>query len=483
MDQRLNASWLQKLRDFVLTGRCMIALSVLAALFSFFELDVLGVLVFACIIGFILVTCEDLLSTFMPFMLVCLMGAKCYNSYSIFIQYVPLGIVIIACILLHFVLYWKKLDFKGQLLKPMLFVSVAVTLGGVGFISKAEYFSPVSIFYILSLGFGMVALYVIFYTHLTVRREYSLIDKVTLIMVVAGCFAAFVTVSFYLIHINEVLETRDLLYMQWRNNYSTFFMLCIPFALLRGHEQPYSIMQGFFFFFCILLTGSRGGLVFGAVEMLMCCTLFILYDKRRRLTYISICLCLAFAVLVFSREFFSFFGSTFDRLLSAINGVLIGQQQEVRYYQYMRGIEDFLHNPILGTGIGYMGNRDVYAGADFAISWYHCAPIQIAASFGSLGIVAYVYQFVRRMILMWKKPTMFNMTVFLSYISLELMSLVNPGIFSPIPYLLIVTMFFAIVEHCNDGEAQAVITTGDMDDELQETDETEPKSLEEVAAR
>ncbi len=479
MKQILHSPQIEKLRGFMMTGRYMMVLFVLAALFSTFEWNVLGVLVFACIIGFTLVVCDDLLATFMPFMFTCLIAAKCYNSYNVFIQYKPLGFILIACILLHFVFYRKKPSFKGRLLVPMLLVSASVLLGGVGFISKEEYFSGVSIFYMLSLGIGMVVLYVLFYTHLTVRKDYSMIDKISLIMVIAGCFASFVTVSFYLIHINEVIETHDLLFMQWRNNYSTFFMLCIPFAFLRGTKKPYSIMLGFFFFFCILLTGSRGGLVFGAIEMLMCCTLFILYDKRRRLTYIAICGFLAFAVLIYSREFFSFFGSTFDRLLSAINGVLIGEQQEVRYYQYMRGIDDFFNNPIFGTGIGYMGNRDVYAGADFSIAWYHCEPIQIAASFGVLGIVTYLYQFVMRLILMWKKPTMFNMTVFLSYISLELMSLVNPGIFSPIPYLLIVTMLFAIVERCNTGEVQQAITTGDPKEELptEEEDEEELVSV------
>lgn len=466
MHKILSSEKVLRLREFMMTGRYMMLLFAVAAVFSTFELNVSGVLCFACIIGFTLVISDDMLATFMPFMLTCLLGAKCYNSFSVFIKHIPLGIVLIICIVLHFVLYPRKLQFRGKLLIPMLLVSVAVTLGGVGFISKEEYFSGVSIFYILALGFGMVFLYVLFYSHLTVRKDYSLIDKITLIMVLAGCFASFVTIAFYLIHINEVIETHDLLFMQWRNNYSTFFMLCIPFAFLRGNKKPYSIVLGFVFFFCILLTGSRGGLVFGAIEMLMCCALFILYDKRRRLTYIAICGCLVFALLIFSREFFSFFGSTVDRLLAAINGILVGEQQEVRYYQYKRGIEDFFNNPILGTGIGYMGNRDVYAGADFSIAWYHCEPIQVAASFGLVGIAAYVYQFIKRMILLWRKPTMFNMTVFLSYISLELMSLVNPGIFSPIPYLLIVTMFFAVVERCNAGELQQAITTGDPKDEL-----------------
>lgn len=474
MNRTLFMEKLGRVRELMITGRYMMLLFTVAAVFAIFEWNVLGVLVLACIVGVTLVICDDLLATFMPFMLVCLVASKCYNSYSIFIQYVPLGIVLIVCLILHFVLYRKKLSFKGSLTGSMLFVSVAVTLGGIGFISKEEYFSGVSLFNIFALGFGMVLLYGIFYTHLNVRKSYSLIEKVTLIMVISGCFASLVTIAFYMVNINEVLETRTLLYMQWRNNYSTFLMLCIPFAFLRGNKQPYSIVLGFVFYFCILLTGSRGGLVFGAVEMLMCCALFILYDRRRRLTYITICVCIVFALLIFSSEFISFFGSTIDRLLSAINGVLIGEQQEVRYYQYMRGIGDFLEHPIFGTGIGYMGNRDVYAGADFSIAWYHCSPIQIAASFGIVGIAAYSYQFIRRMILLWKKPTMFNMTVFLSYVSLELMSLVNPGIFSPIPYLLIVTMFFAIVERCNEGEPQETISTGtpkensDSKDEQQE---------------
>ena len=71
------------------------------------------------------------------------------------------------------------------------------------------------------------------------------------------------------------------------------------------------------------------------------------------------------------------------------------------------------------------------------------------------------------------------MTVFLSYISLELISLVNPGIFSPIPYLLIVTMFFAIVERCNVGTVQKIISTKSSD-ESDEDDELEGTALPEA---
>ena len=101
-----------------------------------------------------------------------------------------------------------------------------------------------------------------------------------------------------------------------------------------------------------------------------------------------------------------------------------------------------------------MGNRDIFKNKDGALCWYHCEPIQIAASFGVLGIVAFIYQFIKRNILIWKKATLFNMTIFLSYISLEMMSLVNPGILCPMPYLLLITLFMVVVEKCDDGEVQ-----------------------------
>jgi hypothetical protein len=37
------------------------------------------------------------------------------------------------------------------------------------------------------------------------------------------------------------------------------------------------------------------------------------------------------------------------------------------------------------------------------------------------------------------------------------MSLVNPGILCPVPYLLIITIFMIVVEKCDDGEAQEKI--------------------------
>ena len=47
--------------------------------------------------------------------------------------------------------------------------------------------------------------------------------------------------------------------------------------------------------------------------------------------------------------------------------------------------------------------------------------------------------------------------MFISYIALELMSLVNPGIFAPFPYLFLVTIYFVIMEKCNNDDDKKVL--------------------------
>ncbi len=454
----------EKLRQFMLSTQWMLLLCCFAAIFVTFKLEIVGTLVFAVIVGISLVINDDFMASLMPFLLTYMIAIKNYDSFDIFMQYIWIAIPLSLMIISHFVLYRKKykrnMTIKGSQFKPMLLVSFAIVLGGFGFIKKEEFFALTSVYHMIALGFGMLLLYLLFYANIDVNPKYSMINMLTRIMVIAGLFASFMIISHYLININYVIDritTHKSIYVQWRNNLSTILMICIPFAFLQANKKSYYTIVGFIYYAAILLTGSRGGLLFGGIELAMCIIMFVLYDTRRRLAYIFICACLAFAFMIFSRQFFDFFGYTFNRLLTALSDFLAGESQETRAIHCARGINDFLNHPIFGTGLGYMGNRDVFPSKEFALCWYHCEVIQIPASFGLFGIIAYVYQFIKRNILLWKKATLFNMTIFLSYISLEMMSLVNPGILAPIPYLLLITIFMVIVEKCDKGEYQEKI--------------------------
>ncbi len=454
---------LEKVRAFLLSNEWMAilfciagAFTTLSAIFPDKQIEVIGTIVFVYILAFVICISDDIMAGLAPFSLTALVAIKCYDSFDVFMGYKWYLVPIVGFLFFHLIVYRKKMTTQGAMFKPMVFVSVAILLGGFGFILPKEYFALTSIYHMVGLGFGMVFVYSYFYAHIDVKRNYSHIDMLTKIMVLTGCFASFMVISYYIININEVIDSGGLIFLQWRNNASTILMITIPFAFLLANKKSYATIFGFIFYFAILLTGSRGGMVFGSIEIVMCIVMYMLYDRRRRLAYAIICLCILFGFLAFSPQITEFLGYTIDRLFKAINDFLMGEQNEVRAKHYARGINDFLSHPIFGTGLGYMGNRDVHASKEFALCWYHCAPIQVCASFGVVGIITYAYQFIKRNVVIWRKATLFNMTIFLSYISLEMMSLVNPGVFCPMPYLLYVTLFMVMVEKC-DGEFQEKI--------------------------
>ena len=456
---------IQKIRAFLLGDLWMAilfficgAFTTLAAVFPDAQYEIIGTIVCVYISAICFTLSNDIMALLAPLSLTALVAIKCYDSFDIFMGYKWYIAPVIPLILFPIFAYGKRLTTKGAVFKPMVFVSISILLGGLGFILPSEYFSGTSLYHMIGLGFGMVLFYSFFYAQMEgVERNYSIIGYLTKIMVLVGCFASYMVFSYYIVNMDLVVETGGIIFMQWRNNCSTMLMIAIPFAFLMANKKPLASLLGFVFYLAMLLTGSRGGMVFGTVEIVMCFVMYMLYDRKRRLAYIIIGVCGIFGCLAYAPQITGFLGSTIERLFNAVNGFLMGESTEIRALHYARGIKDFLAHPIFGTGLGYMGNRDVHASVDFALCWYHCAPIQVCASFGLVGIVAYGYQFIKRNILLWKKATLFNMTIFLSYISLEMMSLVNPGIFCPVPYLLYVTIFMVIVEKC-DGEFQEKLT-------------------------
>lgn len=454
-----------EIRKFLLSDRWMMALAiftmVISCLHSHFpkeDFHIWGSVVLGYITGFCFLLTGDILAMLIPTLFTYIVAMRCYNSLEAFSKIWYLAIPLVIMLLFNLIFYAKKPTIKGSQFLPMLFVSFAVTLGGVGVISPSEYFAGASLYNMLGIGFGMLFIYCIFYPRITTNSEYSLIEKLSKIMVMVGLTAALMIIAHYIININDVIDKPGILYMRWRNNTSTILMIALPFAFFRANKSSYSIIIGFIYYMAMLLTGSRGGMVFGTIELLMCVVMFVLYDKRRRLAYIIISACFVIAALIYLPEITEFLNYTLKRLFRVLNQFLMGgEDTETRVRHYARGIQDYLNNPVFGTGLGNMTNRDVFKNKPGALCWYHCEPIQIMGSFGTVGIIAFVYQFIKRNILIWKKATLFNMTIFLSYISLELMSLVNPGILCPMPYLLLITIFMIVVEKCDDGEAQEKI--------------------------
>ena len=454
------------IRSFLISKEWLVILFSITALIACFssafpgkQIEIYGTVVLAYVTGFVFLFSGDILTMLTPLMFTYLIAIRCYNSLDTFMGIIWIAFPLIAIILFNVVVYGVSIDTSGSQFKPMMFVSFAVILGGFGFISLKEYFAGSSIYHMLGMGFGMVLVYCFFYSKIKVNKQYSLIEQLTKLMVVVGIFATFMVFAHYLLNLQLVIDKGGIFFIRWRNNLSTILMMAMPFAFFMANKKPYMMGFGFAFYVAMLLSGSRGGMLFGAIELVMCIVMFFLYDRKRRMTYVIVCACIAFAGLILLPQIFQFLGNTIERLLRVLNQFVIGgdENPETRVKHYARGVEDFLNQPLFGTGLGYMGNRDIFKNKPGSMCWYHCEPVQIAASFGILGIIAFIYQFIKRNALIWKKATLFNMTIFLSYISLEMMSLVNPGILCPVPYLMLVTLFLVIVEKCNEGESQEKI--------------------------
>ena len=72
-------------------------------------------------------------------------------------------------------------------------------------------------------------------------------------------------------------------------------------------------------------------------------------------------------------------------------------------------------------------------------------------------MIAYTYQFIARIRFYVRRRNVANAFIFITYIGIELMSLVNPGLFSPVPYLMMATIMFVVMDKISQDPEQQKI--------------------------
>ncbi len=435
------------IRKFMLSKTFMVIQFIIAAVFivargmgDIMPL-VYGIVCMGCILCVNLIFCDDIIATLTPFMLACCIAIKCYDSFDYFIKLVWIVPLPVIAFLFHMIVYRRKIDW-GKTWKGAAAVAVAVTLGGLGKITAPEYFGGSALYHTFGLGIGMLIVYFIMNTHYKPKSElYTLRFHFSFIMTLVGMFCVFMIGHHYILFLENFLEKLSPIYFQWRNNVSTILMITMPFAFfLSSKKYPY-IFLGFLQYAAILFTGSRGGALGGTVEFGLCLFALVFSDvKNRKRNLVIIASAVVVALSFFMKPLLQFFAPVLTRLAGG---------DDVREGLISRAVEDFKSNILFGRGLGYSGNNDVHDPAKFAICWYHSAPFQVIGSFGLAGVAAYLFQFFNRMSVVWKRTTHFNITLFISYAGLFLMSLVNPGEFCPMPYGLLATLLFIICDKNN----------------------------------
>ena len=414
-------------------------LIVVSVLISVFDLEFYGAVLFVLIISAILVLSDNILDTTCPFLILCAFVSICYNSYSTFIKLAPLAVIPIGALVYHYIKYRGHLKL-GYSFDGIAAVAVAITLGGFGKITTAEYISPTALYYTLGLGVGMMAVYLILKSQICKLEDGEKAkNQFAVAMYFMGMVACAVVLCVYLKNFKEFWEEKDFLIFHSRNNYATYLMLAMPFPCYFALKNRAHLLSLALIFGCILLTNSRGGLIFGTVELIICLVYIYIYDKSHRRFYNITFAALMIVAAAICVPVFSMYS---DRL---VGGSLVSTE-ETRWGLLLRALDDFKNAPIFGVGLGYGGNTDIYDPVSGAMNWYHLMIPQIVGSMGLVGVAAYGYQAFGRFKIWLRSKNSLNTALFLSYIGLLLMSQVNPGEFCPLPYEFLAVMIFVLLE-------------------------------------
>lgn len=406
--------------------------------------EVAGFVLFLNIIGFVLIACKETAVSFLPFMLACTFVVKCYDSFSLFAPLWWAYIFPLCAVVFHFIYYRKEHRFAiGQSFYGIIAVAAAVTLGGIGKISAAEYFSPMALYYVFGLGIGMAGIYLLMKSSFIEYNGYSSRKNFIYDMYIIGLFACFMILHHYAINFRTTLLEHKPANIQWSNNISTILMLAMPVPLFFTKKHFAHIFSSLLIYACAVLSDSRAGLILGTVEMIICLIPFIGFGRSRARMMIR------FAFVICSAAAGYFILSKIWSLLYSENFI---RDNEARVKLIYRAIDDFRGSPIFGIGLGNRANTDIYPSSVMGtICWYHMMIPQIFGSMGVVGVLGYGCQLVTRFILVLRKRSAEAITLGLSYFGLFLMSQVNPGEFCPLPYALVATLIFVLVESCENA--------------------------------
>ncbi|MBP5348839.1 MAG: O-antigen ligase family protein [Clostridia bacterium] len=425
-----------------------------------FRWEVVGCLVFLGIIGAALVLSDRLSDIFLPLILLTVFVTRCYDSFDVFIRYIPLYAAVMVCLVFHLV-YYDVLPMIRQKAKPtfgasfpgLVAVTVALTLGGIGSLSASQYFRPMNLYYVLGLGILMPLLYLI----VKPRADAEARDRFTRSLFYMGCLAAYAVVIFYARGWAEFRETYHALVFQSSNNLATFLMISLPIGFRYSKKYRALIFFPVLQYIALLCCNSRGGTVLGTIEFFALLVFFCFFrsDRFRRICFIATILLIVVLtvallpkVLTFYRydERIAHFSELSFRQLLRAAFTNVVDDGEARVGLLKRSFADFRSNPLFGVGLGYTGNEDLYNPVKGAMNWYHMWLPQIWGSLGIVGLLCFGYQLFLRIKLAFTRREFPEVTLSLCYAGLLLMSQVNPGEFCPIPYALIATVIFILIE-------------------------------------
>lgn len=269
------------------------------------------------------------------------------------------------------------------------------------------------------------------------------------------------------------------------NNIGALLATTIPFAFYLACKKKHNyifLILATLLLFGTFLTGSRASILGGLFIYLVSLVISFIKAEHKKSFRISTAV-LVGVCLIFGLVFMKSISKIFTNILNAFANI----KNDERLNLYKNGWKAFLASPIFGQSFypsGYIpyqaSNVDSFTSL-FPPRW-HNTIIQLLASCGILGLIAYSYHRIQTIILFCKKPTMEKSFIGLSILVLLLTSLLDCHFFNIGP-VLFYSMGLAFAEKINE-EPEVIVEVKDekiedkKEDDVEESQkETESKKI------
>ncbi len=234
------------------------------------------------------------------------------------------------------------------------------------------------------------------------------------------------------------------------NNLGNMLCFCIPCAFYMMYRSSKRKSAWFIYacllLFAVVLTTSRSSMLTGGCIFVLCLA-FVLYKFRRQKIVTTVVFITCGALIMGAVAFillwirYDFIKLTVEKVLDS--GIL---NDSNRFKAWKEGLNQFFHYPIFGKGFyecsAYLFHDGV---SDLLPARWHNTIVQILASCGILGFIAYAFHRIQTIRLFWKNRTVENYFIALSILAILMGSLTDNHFFNIGPGI-IYGIFLAFAE-------------------------------------
>ena len=408
-----------------------------------------GASILLMITAWMFLFCPDVMAGISAGCVMTLLATEHYTDMGAFLPCMPLLLIAVVALATH-LLVWPLELRVGRSCRGLLLVSAAAVLGGMGAISQVQALKPMSLYYSLGLGVMLLFFYLLTRSQMAKVGGEETLRRFAGLFYTIGLGAAGVIFLAYIEHWDPTAAVHVAPDLRWRNFIATILVttLPVPFGFAVKHKGH--LLSAVILTMALVVTGSRMALLFGAVELVLCCCYLVRWGVISKRVMKTLLLVGVAAAIILGPQ-----------ILAVALGGRTGENDfhgsnVIRLQLIARGVEDFLRYPLFGIGLNNPANADLYPVVDGSMVFYHSLPIQVMASMGMLGVVAYGVLFHDRLTLLRDSKSSWADMLGLCYIGMLLVSMVNPGEFCPFPNAVLMTIAFSAVEEAVDDPVLSI---------------------------